>query len=67
MFSTVLVRHEKASAICREQWAVLGPQQDQVQHMRALPHGEVGAAIKAMWGSGATPVNGKRKLYTSGN
>ena len=33
---------------------VLGPQQDQVQHMQALPHREVAAAIRAMWGSGAT-------------
>ena len=24
--------------------------------MRALPHGEVAAAIKAMWASGATPA-----------
>lgn len=35
---------------------VLGPQQDLVQHMRALPHAEVSAAIKAVHASGATPA-----------
>ena len=39
---------------CDRLGGVLGPQQDLVQHMRALPHGEVAAAIKAMWASGAT-------------
>ena len=39
---------------CDRLGGVLGPQQDLVQHMRALPHGEVAAAIQAMWASGAT-------------
>ena len=39
---------------CDRLGSVLGPQQDQVQHMRALPHGEVAAAIRAVRGSGAT-------------
>ena len=39
---------------CDRLGPVLGPQQDLVQHMRALPHGEVAAAIRTMWGSGAT-------------
>ena len=34
---------------------VLGPQQRVVEHMRAVPHGEVAKAIRKMWGSGATP------------
>ena len=41
---------------CDRRGGVLGPQLDLVQHMRALPHGEVAAAIQAMWASGATPV-----------
>ena len=41
---------------CDRVGAVLGPQQDSVQHMRALPHGEVAAAIEAMRASGATPA-----------
>ena len=41
---------------CDRLGGVLGPQQDLVQHMRALPHGEVATAIRAMWGSGATPA-----------
>ena len=41
---------------CDRIGGVLGPQQDLVQHMRALPHGDVAAAIKAMWASGATPA-----------
>ena len=39
---------------CDRLGPVLGPQQDQVQHMQALPHREVAGAIRAMWGSGAT-------------
>ena len=34
---------------------VLGPQQSVVEHMRALPHGEVAGAIRKMQDSGATP------------
>ena len=41
---------------CDRVGAVLGGQQDLVQHMRALPHGEVAGAIKSMWSSGATPA-----------
>ena len=39
---------------CDRLGPVLGPQQDLVQHMRALPHAEVSGAIRLMWGSGAT-------------
>ena len=39
---------------CDRLGPVLGPQQDLVQHMRALPHAEVAGAIRGMWGSGAT-------------
>ena len=39
---------------CERLGPVLGPQQDLVQHMRALPHAEVAGAIRSMWGSGAT-------------
>ena len=41
---------------CGRLGPVLGPQQSVVEHMRALPHGEVGGAIRKMWGSGATPA-----------
>ncbi len=34
---------------------VLGPQQSVVEHMRAVPHGEVAGAIRKMRDSGATP------------
>ena len=40
--------------LCDRLGPVLGPQQDLVQHMRALPHAEVSGAIRLMWGSGAT-------------
>ena len=36
--------------------AVLGPQQDVVEHMRALPHRDVAAAIETVRASGAAPV-----------
>ena len=39
---------------CDRLGPVLGPQQDLVQHMRALPHAEAAGAIRSMWGSGAT-------------
>ena len=39
---------------CDRLGPVLGPQQSVVEHMRALPHGEVAGAIRKMWGSGAT-------------
>ena len=39
---------------CDRLGPVLGPQQDLVQHMRALPHAEVSAAIRTVWASGAT-------------
>ena len=41
---------------CGRLGPVLGPQQSVVEHMRALPHGEVAGAIRKMWGSGATPA-----------
>ena len=41
---------------CHRIGPVLGPQQDLVVHMRALPHGEVAGAIQTMGGSGATPA-----------
>ena len=41
---------------CDRLGPVLGPQQDLVEHMRALPHGEVAEAIRTMGGSGATPA-----------
>ena len=41
---------------CDRLGPVLGPQHDLVEHMRALPHGEVAAAIRTMGASGATPV-----------
>ena len=40
---------------CDRLGSVLGPQQNVVEHMRALPHGDVAGAIRKMWGSGATP------------
>ena len=39
---------------CDRLGPVLGPQQDLVQHMRALPHAEVAAAIRTVWASEAT-------------
>ncbi|MCY4598597.1 MAG: integrase arm-type DNA-binding domain-containing protein [Acidobacteria bacterium] len=44
----------RADNPCDRLGPVLGPQQDLVQHMRALPHAEVAGAIRGMWGSGAT-------------
>ena len=44
----------RADNPCDRLGPVLGPQQDLVQHMRALPHAEVAGAIRSMWGSGAT-------------
>ena len=35
---------------------VLGPQQDLVQHMRALPHRDVAAAVETVRASGAAPA-----------
>ena len=40
---------------CDRLGPVLGPQQNVVEHMRALPHGDVAGAIRKMWDSGATP------------
>ncbi len=44
----------RADNPCDRLGPVLGPQQDLVEHMRALPHGEVAGAIQKMWCSGAT-------------
>ena len=41
---------------CDRVLPVLGPQRDLVQHMRALPHREVAAAIATVGASGAMPV-----------
>ena len=41
---------------CDRVGATLGRQRDVVQHMRALPHGEVAAAIETVRASGATPT-----------
>ena len=35
---------------------VLGPQKDVTEHMRALPHREVSAAIRTVWASAALPT-----------
>ena len=45
----------RADNPCARLGPVLGPQQDLVEHMRALPHGKVAGAIRKMWESGATP------------
>ena len=45
----------RADNPCDRLGPVLGPQQNLVEHMRALPHGDVAGAIRKMWGSGATP------------
>ena len=39
---------------CDRVGTVLGPQQDLVQHMPALHHTEVAAAVRTIWASGAT-------------
>ena len=49
-----IAMHLRDDNPCDRLGKVLGPQQDLVQHMRALPHGEVSAAIKAVQASGAT-------------
>ena len=41
---------------CARVGAVLGAQRDQVQHMQALPYGEVAAAVKTVQATGATPA-----------
>ena len=41
---------------CDRVGTVLGPQQDLVKHMPALHHAEVGAAVRTIWASGATPA-----------
>ena len=40
---------------CARLGPLLGPQQDLVEHMRALPHGEVAEAVRRVRGSEATP------------
>ena len=51
-----IAMHLRDDDPCDRLGKVLGSQQDLVQHMRALPHTEVAAAIKAVHGSGATPA-----------
>ena len=46
----------RADNPCDRIGPVLGPQQNLVQHMRALPHRDVAAAIGAVQASGAPPV-----------
>ena len=46
----------RADNPCDRLGPVLGPQQNLVEHMRALPHGEVAGAIRKMQASGATPA-----------
>ena len=46
----------RADNPCDRVVPVLGPQQDHVQHMRALPHREVAAAIATVRASAARPV-----------
>ena len=46
----------RADNPCGRVGLVLGRQQDRVRHMRALPHGEVAAAVAAVRGSGARRV-----------
>ena len=41
---------------CDRLRSVLGPQHHVVQHLRALPHGEVGSAIEAVRRSEAEPL-----------
>ena len=41
---------------CDRVGTVLGPQQDLVQHMPAVHHTEVAAAVRTIWASGATPA-----------
>jgi len=41
---------------CSRIGPVLGPQQDLVQHMRALPHRDVAAVVEKVRASGAAPV-----------
>ena len=51
-----IAMHLRDDDPCDRLGKVLGPQQDLVQHMRAVPHAEVSAAILAVNGSGATPA-----------
>ena len=46
----------RANNACDRLTPVLGPQQARVRHMRALPHGEVAAALAAVRASPARPV-----------
>ena len=41
---------------CDRVGTLLGPQQDLVQHMPAVHHTEVAAAVRTIWASGATPA-----------
>ena len=41
---------------CDRLGPLLGAQRDRIQHMRALPHDEVAAAVETVWASGATPA-----------
>ena len=51
-----MAMHLREDDPCDKLAVVLGPQQKVVEHMRALPHDKVAAAIKAVKASGATPA-----------
>ena len=48
--------HVRDDNPCDRLGKVLGPQQDIVQHMRALPYRDVAAAVETVCASGATPA-----------
>ena len=51
-----VVMEFRADNPCDSVGAVLGPQRAVVQHLRAVPHGEVASAIEAVWASRAMPA-----------
>ena len=51
---------------CDRLGSLLGPQDDHVEHMRALPHGEVAGAIRKVQQSGATAQNLKVEAVPHG-
>ena len=54
--NTVVAMDYRNDNPCNRIGPVLGPQQDLVQHMRALPHRDVAAAVETVRASGAAPV-----------
>ena len=51
-----IAMHLRDDNPCERLGKTLGAQQDLRQHMRAIPHGEVAAAVRAVNGSAATPA-----------